>query len=439
MNLFWSVTLFWGAVAAAVALALAFVLPFLMRNSNAERSKAARRDINLAVYRDQMKDLHTELSNTQLTPEQFVASKLELETRAAEDALAHEDRAAVPVASRRLGFALAATLPVVAIALYSVLGNPGALTAMAGGGQNTTAQAAQPTEADILKMIQRMEERAQANPTDTEVWQALANANAMMARWPEALQASEKSLGLSPNKPAAMSAYAEALAMNSGMVLAGKPMEMVNQALQADPDDKKGLELSGIHAFQNEQFAQAVLFLDRLQRLMPPEMPYAQEILKMRNEAQRLAELGGGAQGAGAASAAKRSNQGVATPMAAPQAASQSAPVASVAGSVTVTPALRSRVGAQSITYLIAREGESGPPVAAARVTGGSFPLQFRLDDSMAMNPANTLSKHKQVVLLARVSVSGNPIAQPGDLEGRLVGVAVGTQDVQLVIDRVLP
>jgi hypothetical protein len=36
----------------------------------------------------------------------------------------------------------------------------------------------------------------------------------------------------------------------------------------------------------------------------------------------------------------------------------------------------------------------------------------------MAMNPGNVLSRHKEVVLVARVSKSGNPMAQPGDFEG---------------------
>ena len=62
----------------------------------------------------------------------------------------------------------------------------------------------------------------------------------------------------------------------------------------------------------------------------------------------------------------------------------------------------------------------------------------FRLDDSMAMNPANALSQHKEVALLARISASGNPIAQPGDLESPAVNVAVGAADVSLVIDRVV-
>lgn len=413
MNSFWSVTLFWAAAAAAVALALAFVLPFLMRSSTVERRQAARRDINLAVYRDQMKDLNNELSNTQLTPEQFLASKLELETRAAEDALAQEERVAAPVASRRLGFALALVLPVAAIGLYAWLGNPNALTAMAGGQPNAELSA-QPTEADLLQMIERMEARAQANPNDADIWEAMITANAMVGRWPEALKAAEKSLALSPNKPAVMTAYAEALAMSTDMVMAGEPIAMVNKALQADPNDPKGLELAGIHAFQNEQYAEAVAFLDRLQRLMPPDTFYAQEILRMRNEAQRLAGLSNGPAGPAASAA-------------------------SVGGSVEVAPALKAQLNAQSTIYLIARAGEGGPPVAAARVALGAFPFQFRLDDSMAMSPDNTLSKHKEVVLLARISASGNPIAQPGDMEGRLVGVAVGSQDVKLVIDRVLP
>ena len=114
-------------------------------------------------------------------------------------------------------------------------------------------------------------------------------------------------------------------------------------------------------------------------------------------------------------------------------------PASVVAGRVEVAPELQSKVRPESVVYLIARDGESGPPLAAARMNMAAFPMRFRLDDSMAMNPANTLSNHKQVVLLARISVSGNPMAQSGDLEGRLVGVAVGSQDVRVVIDRVVP
>jgi cytochrome c-type biogenesis protein CcmH len=127
MNAFWSITMFWVLAAGAVALALAFVLPWLMRKSSVAHGQAARRDINLAVYRDQMNDLSAEYANGQLTEAQYLASKLELETRAAEDALAHEDLASAPASSRRLGYGLAVVVPLATISLYAWLGNPNAL------------------------------------------------------------------------------------------------------------------------------------------------------------------------------------------------------------------------------------------------------------------------------------------------------------------------
>ncbi len=104
-----------------------------------------------------------------------------------------------------------------------------------------------------------------------------------------------------------------------------------------------------------------------------------------------------------------------------------------------IAPALRSRLTATDVLFLFARPGQSGPPVAAIRASASQLPLEFVLDDHSAMNPGNTLSQHKQVMLVARLSKSGNPMAQPGDLEGRALGVKVGANGVKLVIDQVLP
>ena len=425
MNLSWSVTLFWAAAAASVAIALVFVLPPLLRKKEVA-AKAARRDVNIAVYRDQMKEMETDLANGLLSEEQFQAGKLELETRLAEDALAKEDAAVAPVVSRRLGFTLAGVLPVAAFGLYFWLGNPAALTAIADA-QSNPAMAGASGERDIMKMIQQMEDQAKANPDDGEVWEMLAKTYALVERWPEALQAYEKAFKLLPAKPSVMSGYAEALALTNNRVLQGQPMELIMLALKADPDDKKGLELAGFNAYQKEDFVQTAHYLTRLHRLLSPESPYAQDILSMLKQAEHLAQAATGGMGnlantppatAGKVSAGQR---------------------VSIEGSIDIAPALKARLGSKDTLFLFARPGERGAPSAVIRGTVGTFPLEFSLDDSMAMSPGNILSQHKEVVLVARISASGNPMAQPGDFEGRVSGVKVGATGVKLVIDRVLP
>jgi cytochrome c-type biogenesis protein CcmH len=57
----------------------------------------------------------------------------------------------------------------------------------------------------------------------------------------------------------------------------------------------------------------------------------------------------------------------------------------------------------------------------------------------MAMSPEFTLSKFDEVIVGARVSKSGSPMPQKGDLEGLSKPVKVGRGDVTITIDTELP
>jgi len=67
------------------------------------------------------------------------------------------------------------------------------------------------------------------------------------------------------------------------------------------------------------------------------------------------------------------------------------------------------------------------------------LPVEFTLDDSLAMTPAMALSKFPTVVVGARVSKSGNATPQPGDLEGFSTAVKTGAKGVVVIIDRAVP
>jgi cytochrome c-type biogenesis protein CcmH len=77
-------------------------------------------------------------------------------------------------------------------------------------------------------------------------------------------------------------------------------------------------------------------------------------------------------------------------------------------------------------------------PLAILRASADKFPLQFKLDDSLAMAPQARISLQQQVQLVARISKSGNATPQPGDLTGTLGPVKVGAREVKLVINEVV-
>ena len=428
MNPFWTVSLFWGAAVVCVLVALAFVLPALLR-TRARTTQAARRDVNIAVYRDQMKEMDADRTNGLISEAQYQTAKLELEARLADDALMTDDAPlAGRVGSRRLGFTLGAVLPIAAFGLYFWLGNPASLIAIAAAPQSDAtppAMAGAPGEHDFAKMIQKVEEKTRANPDDGEAWVMLAKSYSVVERWPEAIQAYEKAINLLPQDASVLSGYAEAIAITNNRVLAGKPMELVQKALEINPDDMKGLELSGIYAYQEKNFAQASYFFKKLYKLMPPESSYAQDILAAQKEAERLVQSG------------LTGLDDLSNPPPAEEKAAAVTAGATIKGSIDIAPALKSKIAASDVLFLFARAGQGGPPVAAIRASAGKFPLEFELNDSMAMNPANTLSQQQQVVLVARVSKSGNPMAQAGDLEGTVPVVKVGASGVKIVIDQV--
>ena len=434
MNPFWTVSLFWIAALVCVAIALAFVLPALLR-APAASGKAARRDVNIAVYRDQLKELEADRSNGLLAEAQFQAARLELEARLADDALS-ADAAPQPArsGSRKLGYAVGAMLPIAAFGLYFWLGSPLSLIAIANAqpvpdqpAPEQSAMAAGQGQHDFMQMIQRVEEKTRANPDDGNAWAMLAKTYAATEQWTKALPAYEKATQLLPQDASVLSGYAEALAVGNNHVLAGKPMEWVKKALAVDKDDIKALELAGVYAFQQNDFAQAILYFQRLQQLLPPESPYAQDILAAQKEAEnRLAQIGGAVP---------------TRPAGAPAAGNTAAQAAGavIKGRVDIAPALKARLAASDVLFVFARSGEKGPPVAVMRASASQLPLEFELNDSMAMNPANSLSQHKQVMLVARVSKSGSPMAQAGDFEGTLPDVKVGTPGVKILIDQTHP
>ena len=126
--------------------------------------------------------------------------------------------------------------------------------------------------------------------------------------------------------------------------------------------------------------------------------------------------------------------------------ASAAAPAAPQAGAgtlrgrVSLDPALAAKVRPGDTLYVLARAVD-GPrlPLAILKRSVSELPLQFTLDDSMAMSPQLKLSAYDPVVVSARISRSGEAMPQSGDLEGHSAPLRGGSSGIELRIDRVRP
>jgi len=107
-----------------------------------------------------------------------------------------------------------------------------------------------------------------------------------------------------------------------------------------------------------------------------------------------------------------------------------------LSGTVSLTPSLMKQAGSNDTVFIFARPSEgSRMPLALLRKQVKDLPVQFTLDDSMAMSPASRLSQATgPVTVVARVSKNGSAIPEKGDLVGQSGPVAVSAKNLAIDI-----
>lgn len=111
-----------------------------------------------------------------------------------------------------------------------------------------------------------------------------------------------------------------------------------------------------------------------------------------------------------------------------------------VEGNIKLDAKLAKNAKPDDTVFIFARAAQ-GPrlPLAVLRAKVSELPLKYKLDDSMAMQEGMNLSHFDKVVVVARVSASGDAMPQKGDLEGISKTVNVGKDKADVTIDKVLP
>jgi cytochrome c-type biogenesis protein CcmH len=342
------------------------------------------------------------------------------------------DPAVAPAVTGRPSPALVAGLAVFVLAIaaggYAWLGSPDRLSSEHA---SVAAAASAPHPLDTKEvegMISRLADRLKDSPDDAEGWQMLARSYVVIGRHPEAIDAFRRALELRPDDAGLLADYADALAVTQNRKIEGEPLALVERALKADPKNPKALALAGTAAFDRRDYASAISYWERAVEVESPGSTLSEQLRGGIAEARQLA----GVPPAPADAAAKD-----AAPVVAAAGAKDAASGARITGTVSLADSLRANVSPDDTLFVFARAVD-GPrmPLAILRKRVRDLPLQFTLDDSLAMSPDAKLSSAARVVVGARVSKSGNAMPQPGDLQGFAAESAVGASGVRIVIDQ---
>lgn len=408
---------FWisSALIAAAALALA-LRPLLKRRAGGEG--ASRDSLNLAVHRDQLRELDADRAAGKLAQADYDQARLEIEKRLLEDVAGTVPGRKLPPSAApggRGGYRPAAIagilLPLLAVGIYFAVGNPGAIGfADPHAGIGITQQ-------QVEQMVERLAARLNDNPEDVEGWKMLGRSLSVLGRFAEATNAYSKAAIRAPRDADLLADLADTLAMARGRKMKGEPEELVLRALQVDPGNLKALALAGTAAYERSDFAAATRYWQRMLPLVPQDSEEARTIQANIDEAKSLSKS--------KAAAKDDAGKGVAAK--------------ALTGTVRVSPKLAEKVSPTDTVFIFARAAEGPPmPLAVLRKQARELPVRFSLDDAMAMAPGVKLSGFSRVIVGARISRAGNATPQPGDLQGLSAAVANDSKGVTVVIDTVV-
>jgi len=180
-------------------------------------------------------------------------------------------------------------------------------------------------------------------------------------------------------------------------------------------------------AFDRKEFRQAVKYWERASANLPldAEGEVRKELLSAIAEAKGLA--------GGKPVMVKAVGQAVPSIMPSGQGAA-------ISGTVSLAPILDAKAASMDTLFVFAREVNGPPmPVSIVRAAKQDLPVTFRLDDSTSPMPSRKLSSAGAVVIVARLSKSGQAMPQSGDLEGVSQSVKPGANKITIVIDRERP
>jgi cytochrome c-type biogenesis protein CcmH len=352
------------------------ILPLLKhRRARPRETAAANRDI----HEQRLSELRADVASGDLAEADYAAARHDLQVD-----FQTASGAAAPGARTNRGWVaavvVAAVVPIAGGLLYLHWGN---------------WQSALYGDHSLQAMTASVESRLQESPKDVRAWELLGRINSAARHYDQAITAFHRAVALTKGQDATALAALGSTEMLAGGMRAGPATgALFDRVLKLDPDNTRGLLYGGIIAMQQGRNSVAI---NRWQRLLKQNPPAPlRRILKTR-----IAAAGGKVEAGGAAVAAADTSSAIHV-------------------DVKLAATLRARVPDDATLFVFVRpaDSHSGPPLAVRRLSVDRFPVEVSLSDKDAMIRGRHLEDYQHLRVVARISRSGAPLEEPGDVYG---------------------
>ncbi len=178
---------------------------------------------------------------------------------------------------RRIAMALGSLVIASSLGLYLVLGRadlPSRPLADRGAEIAAASEQAQETARNRTAALQQARDQTAKTPNDVGAWLQLAMAAAAAGDGSTEIMALEQADRLADGDPSIRALRAEAMARAADGQVTIPARQLIAEILAVNPGEPRALYLSGLAAYQDEDFATAVGIWRRLESLSSPDAPW---------------------------------------------------------------------------------------------------------------------------------------------------------------------
>ncbi|TQV86424.1 c-type cytochrome biogenesis protein CcmI [Aliikangiella coralliicola] len=260
---------------------------------------------------------------------------------------------------------------------------------------------------NLEKLYLALRTKVDLSPQDIKAWRALAMFNSRVGRTEEAHQAIKKALAIDPDNIDVQLELAQLYSSTDKNEDLNKANQLLKVIVRNNPQHEGAKLLLGFNSFALGYYQAAINSWQAILERRDPESSSA-KMLKKSIDAAKQRLLSSNVASEANEKVAKDNNE------------SELAENFQLKVKVIVPDSIRQTLEGNESLFVFAK-AVNGPqfPLAVVKTNLRDLPELVTLSDANAMRPEFKLSNFSQVRITARISKSGNAIAQPGDIEGQ--------------------